>query len=101
MSKINLPQVTTLNYKSELNRQLTFILRNLQAQIDLLSTGALNGTINAQTSEPTTGTYSQGDFVRNSTPTELGSASSKYVIIGWVCTASPLTFQECRVLTGN
>jgi hypothetical protein len=44
-----------------------------------------------------------GDEVLNSAPTELGSASSKYIIRGWVCIAAgnPGTWREMRVLTGN
>lgn len=55
------------------------------------------------TAAPTGGTWAQGDFVRNSAPSEAGSASSKYVVLGWVCTVSgtPGTWLECRVLTGN
>ena len=55
------------------------------------------------TAAPGGGSWTQGDFVRNSTPTELGTASSKYVILGWSCVASgaPGTWVECRCLTGN
>lgn len=44
-----------------------------------------------------------GDEVTNSNPLELGSASSKYMIVGWKCIAagSPGTWREMRVLTGN
>lgn len=54
------------------------------------------------TSAPTTGLWSQGDFVWNTSPAELGSASSKYVIIGWSCVAGgePGTWKEARALTG-
>lgn len=55
------------------------------------------------TSAPTTGTWAVGDKVKNSAPSESGSAGSKYVIIGWVCTVSgtPGTWLQMRVLTGN
>lgn len=55
------------------------------------------------TAAPTTGTWSQGDFVWNTAPAEAGSSSSKYVILGWVCTVSgtPGTWLQCRTLTGN
>jgi len=78
-------------------------LRTHALQINAISEGRLAGSYNAQTAAPTTGTYAQGDFIRNSAPTELGSASSKYVIFGWVCTAAgtPGTFLQCRFLTGN
>jgi len=78
-------------------------LRTHALQINAISEGRLAGSYNAQTAAPTTGTYAQGDFIRNSAPTELGSASSKYVIFGWVCTVAgtPGTFLQCRFLTGN
>ena len=49
------------------------------------------------------GTWAQGDVIRNATPAEAGSAGSKYVVTGWICTASgaPGTWLQCRVLTGN
>ena len=78
-------------------------LRTHALQINAISEGRLAGSYNAQTAAPTTGTYAQGDFIRNSAPAELGSASSKYVIFGWVCTVAgtPGTFLQCRFLTGN
>ena len=78
-------------------------LRTHAVQINAISEGRLAGSYNAQTAAPTTGTYAQGDFIRNSAPAELGSASSKYVIFGWVCTVAgtPGTFLQCRFLTGN
>lgn len=82
---------------------LTRELREHAQQINALSEGRLVGAYNAQTAAPTTGTYAQGDFIRNSAPAELGSASSKYVVIGWVCTVAgtPGTWLQCRFLTGN
>lgn len=57
----------------------------------------------AGTAPPATGRYAQGDVLRNSAPTELGTAGSRYVIVGWVCvaTGTPGTWREMRVLTGN
>ena len=54
-------------------------------------------------SAPKTGTWPTGATVINSAVTELGSASSKYVITGWVCVAggTPGTWVETRALTGN
>jgi len=56
----------------------------------------------ASTTAPTTGNWSVGDMVRNTSPSELGSGGSKYVIIGWVCVTSgtPGTWKEMRTLTG-
>ena len=78
-------------------------LRTHALQINAISEGRLAGSYNAQAAAPTTGTYAQGDFIRNSAPAELGAAASKYVIFGWVCTVAgtPGTFLQCRFLTGN
>ena len=78
-------------------------LREHALQVNMLSEGRISATNNASTAAPTTGAYAQGDFVRNSAPSELGSASSKYVIFGWLCVSSgtPGTFMQCRFLTGN
>jgi hypothetical protein len=47
--------------------------------------------------------YQVGDFVRNSTPTELGGAGSKYIVWGFICigAGTPGTWREMRFLTGN
>lgn len=47
--------------------------------------------------------FNQGDFLKNLMPTELGSAGSKYVVLGWTCVASgnPGTWREQRAFTGN
>lgn len=52
---------------------------------------------------PTTGSYLVGDRIDNIAPGELGTAGSKYVIDGWVCTVagSPGTWLAQRTLTGN
>lgn len=72
-------------------------------QVNNLAEGRIAAVTNATTAAPTSGPNQQGDFVRNSAPVELGSASSKYVILGWVCVASgtPGTWVQCRVLTGG
>lgn len=79
------------------------LLRELATQVNGISEGTLAATYNAQTAAPTTGRGAKGDFIRNSDPQELGSATSKYVIFGWVCTVSgnPGTWVQCRFLTGN
>ena len=78
-------------------------LREHATQVNNLTEGRIACVTNATTAAPTSGPNQQGDFVRNSTPTELGAASSKYVILGWVCVASgtPGTWVEFRGLTGN
>ncbi len=52
---------------------------------------------------PTTGTAVQGDEYRNTTPTETGTAGSKYVLRGVICTVggTPGTWVPMRSLTGN
>lgn len=78
-------------------------LREHATQVNLLSEGRIAGFYQALTSAPLSGSYQQGDFVMNLTPTELGSAGSKYVIHGWQCVAAgtPGTWVQCRFLTGN
>ena len=82
---------------------LTDVLREISVQVNATSEGKLSGAYNALTAAPTTGTYLQGDFIRNSAPSEAGTAGSKYVILGWLCTVSgtPGTWLQCRFLTGN
>lgn len=79
------------------------VLRDIQSQINRLSEGNITAVTNASTASPTTGSYQVGDVVRNSNPSELGSASSKYTIFGWVCITAgiPGTWRELRCLTGN
>lgn len=94
----------TVRVPSQYNRQaITEIVRAIETNVNLLSEEKLSAHYGALTAAPTTGSWSQGDFVRNSAPSELGSSSSKYVILGWVCTVSgePGTWVQCRVLTGN
>jgi hypothetical protein len=83
--------------------QLYKLLRMIIRQLNSLTEGQIQAVTNATTAAPTTGSYQQGDKVWNTTPTELGAASSKYVILGWVCVAagSPGTWVEMRTLTGN
>ena len=78
-------------------------LREHATQINLLSEGHIAASYNALTSAPASGTWMQGDSVKNSAPSELGTAGSKYVIEGWICTVSgtPGTWLPKRCLTGN
>lgn len=99
MSKL----ASTTRVTSQYNRQsLHEILSLIDAQVNGLSEGRVTNTYNAATAVPTTGSYQIGDFVRNSSPSELGAGGSKYVLFGWVCSDDdPLTFLQCRFLTGN
>lgn len=71
--------------------------------LNLLTDGKLAGTNYTVTAAPTSGTHAQGDFARNSAPTELGVAGSKYVVLGFLCISggTPGTWLACRALTGN
>lgn len=98
--KLNEFQVFGTDLQS-LIRTLTFWGRDVAAQVNALSEDRIQAYYQATSSVPTAGSYQVGDFVRNSAPSELGAVGSKYVLLGWVCTsASPLTFKECRALTG-
>jgi hypothetical protein len=97
--RLNINNRVTAQYDRQ---TLNKIFTDLQNQINALSEGQLVGRYNATTSAPTTGTYAIGDIVYNSNPSELGSASSKYILLAWLCTDDePLTFKELRCLTGN
>lgn len=78
-------------------------LREHATQVNQMTEGRQAAFYQARTAAPTTDTWAQGDFVLNSAPTELGAASSKYIIHGWRCTVSgtPGTWVQCRFLTGN
>ena len=85
------------------NPDLQAELREHAQQINAISEGRIAANYTAATAAPTTGLYQQGDFVRNLTPTELGTTPNKYVVFGWlsVVGGEPGTFVQCRFLTGN
>lgn len=100
MSKVSVDtRVPTLYDRGK----LVELLREIQTQINAVSEEGISAFYRAGTAAPTAGSYSQGDYLRNSAPSELGSGGSKYVIKGWICVASgtPGTWKECRALTGN
>jgi len=78
-------------------------LSDLAIQLNGVTEGRLSAISNAYTAAPTTGTWAQGDYIRHSSPIEAGTAGSKYVVVGFVCTVSgtPGTWVQCRYLTGN
>lgn len=84
-------------------RQMDTLYRAIAQQVNGLSEGSVVAAYNAATAIPTTGTYAQGDMLRNATPTEQGTGGSKYVVTGWVCVAggTPGTWVPMRALTGN
>jgi hypothetical protein len=100
VSKLN---ITNNDVPHQYNRQSLFNAFNrIQTQVNGLCEGRIVATYNAASAVPTTGTYNVGDFVPNSNITELGAPGSKYVLRGWICSDSdPLTFLQCRFLTGN
>ena len=90
-------------YAKSLTAFLFDQLKIIAQKLNAIGDGRMVGSDLTATAAPTTGMYAVGDFVRNSAPSEAGTASSKYVITGWICVASgsPGTFVECRSLTGN
>lgn len=86
-----------------LSRKLVDSFRALIPKVNRLASGSFNAVDNALAAVPTTGTWATGDFIRNSSPSELGAASSKYVIYGFICVSggTPGTWVQCRFLTGN
>jgi hypothetical protein len=91
---------TSLGIKeAELLREL----REHATQINQLSEGRIVAHYAALTAAPTAGLWTQGDAVKNSAPSELGTAGSKYIIEAWVCVVSgtPGTWVQKRLLTGN
>lgn len=89
--------------RAQMERKLTDLFRATNVQVNQLTEGTAAAVHNAATAAPTAGSYAVGDFVRNSAPAEAGTAGSKYVVLGWVCTVggTPGTFLPCRALTGN
>lgn len=78
-------------------------LQPLARKVNGMSFGRISDVDGTATAAPTTGTYKQGDTIRNSAPVEAGAATAKYVIVGWICVASgtPGTWLEMRCFTGN
>ncbi len=98
-----LPQNPPKGYAEALNYALKNVLRRLTTRVNALADGQISAIDNAALVAPTTGTYAQGDFIRNKAPTVLGAPGSKYVVFGFLCVAggSPGTWSEVRVLTGG
>lgn len=103
MSESLLPINPDTDYARQLNLQLKDIFRNLAQRVNAISDGQISAIDNAATTAPTTGTYSQGDVIRNKAPTELGAATAKYIVTGFTCVlgGTPGTWIQNRTLTGN
>lgn len=82
-------------------------LTRLARKLDELSYGRIVENDSASPSPPVAGTWARGDFVRNSQPSQLGTAGSRYVVLGWsrLTNGSANTLGtdwfEARALTGN
>lgn len=89
--------------RSNVDAETTRWYREIAQQVNAVSEGRIAGFYTAATAAPTTGTWAKGDFVLNSSPSELGTAGSKYLVHGWRCTVAgtPGTWLQCRFLTGN
>jgi hypothetical protein len=98
-----LPMQPDSPYAQNLNFTLSRLLRNIAQKVNAIGDGRLNGSDLVAASIPTTGTYAQGDFIRNSAPVEAGGAGSKTVTLGWICTVggTPGTLLPVKTLTGN
>lgn len=98
-----LPQVGLADYDRRLSLRLFEVLVQIMRKVNGLASGSFASVDGSSTAAPTVGAGSVGDKVWNSAPTELGTAGSKYVILGWVCVAdgSPGTWVQMRSLTGN
>jgi hypothetical protein len=99
-----LPIKAESEYDLQLHRKLLDFFRPLVTKVNGIASGVfIHSADNAATAAPTAGTYAKGDFIRNSNPTELGIATAKYVIFGYICTVggTPGTWLQVRTLTGN
>jgi hypothetical protein len=98
-----LPLGADTAYAKELSYALSQILRTIAQKVNLLADGRISGSDFVAASVPTTGSFRQGDFIRNSAPVEAGTAGNKYILAGWLCEVggTPGTLRECRYLTGN
>ena len=99
MSKLNIIDRLPIQYDKG---QITDLFREIQNQVNSLSEGYLSARYNSKAAAPVIGTYTKGDLVYNNDPAEAGTVGGKYVVMGWICTASgtPGTWKEARVLTG-
>jgi hypothetical protein len=89
--------------RASVDAATTQFYKSVAQQVNALSEGRIAAFYTSSTAAPTTGTWAQGDFVKNSAPVEAGVALSKYVLSGWICVASgtPGTWLPQRILTGN
>ena len=88
--------------KDEKLRQLNERLYELFRNISIAHNGSFMWDTEG-TAAPSTGTWSVSQKCKNTSPSETGTAGSKYVVTGWICTVSgtPGTWLDMRTLTGN
>lgn len=88
-----------------LRGSLTNSLREIAEQVNRLSEGQQAAFYSEYSAVPTAGVFAIGDFVREESAVERGTASVKYVRTGWICvsegSASAASFLEARIRTGN
>jgi len=91
--RINVDQEIPREYDAGV---FTRILRRITQQLNLFSEGFIQASTNAATAAPTTGTYQQGDFIRNSAPASGG-------VLGWVCVVAgtPGTWDTVGIGSGG
>lgn len=98
-----LPMNPDTAYLVALTQFLSRVLKNTAQKVNQIGDGRITGSDFTAASIPTTGMFKQGDVIRNSAPVEAGTAGTKYVVLGWICTVSgsPGTLLPIRALTGN
>lgn len=107
--RLPVPQLPTTGATGVLASVIVAIsnyLKLVRTQVNGMTDGSISAATSASSGPPpvsSTTLYAQGDFIRNSAPSEIGTAGAKYVIIGWLCTAAgkPGTWVACRTITGN
>lgn len=97
------PLLPTSGDVTQWSTALSRLFQNISTKVNGLADGRLAQIDNARTAAPTTGTWAKGDFVKNSNPSEAGTAGSKYYVDGWKCLVggTPGTWVPARILTGN
>ena len=101
---VHIPQMLWQEWVRSLQITLPGYLQRMARQLNLLSDGRFDAVNLSGTTAPTTGTWAQGDVLRNSNPTEVtSSAGDNYVLYGWICVAggTPGTWEELRIPTGT
>ncbi len=103
--KLPTPSTDASDYERQLYSALVRELNDHADQVNALAEGKIVSHYNAESATPSTTTipHEIGDFIKNRAPTELGTASAMYVVIGFSCISAgtPGQFVEVRCLTGN